>query len=88
MPDKFENSDHDDLVLVLVSGNQIYVEMVKDALEEEGIPVVLKSPTGYHIRGMLPLSQEFFDYRLYVDKEHSERASEIVRMIVLPEEEG
>lgn len=82
MPDKIENIDNGDTILVFVSGNQIYIEMVKNALEEEGIPVLLKSPTGFHLRGMVPLQQEFFDFRLYVAKEHSGRASEIIRMIV------
>jgi hypothetical protein len=75
-----------DLTLVLTTNNQIYMEMVKDALEGEGIPALIKSVTGYHGRGMLPFGQQFFDYRLFVSKEHKERALEIVDTIVPPKE--
>ena len=75
-----------DLVLVLTTNNQIYMEMVKDALEGEGIPVLIKSVTGVHGRGMLPFGQSFFDYRLMVSKEHEKRAQEIVETIIPPEE--
>ena len=86
MPAKEKDINGDDTVLVLVSGNQIYVEMVKNALEEEGIPVLMKSSAGFYLRGMIPLEQDFFDFRLYVKKEQSERAFEIVQMIIPSEE--
>jgi hypothetical protein len=47
---------------------------------------LVKSVAGYHARGMLPFDQGFFDYRLYVSKEHAEKAREIVETIVPPEE--
>ena len=81
-----EKKDADGLELVLTTRNQIYLEMVKDALEGEGIPALVKSVTGYHTRGMLPFEQGFFDYRLYVSKEDVERAREIVETIIPPEE--
>jgi hypothetical protein len=81
-----EKKDFGDLQLVLVTKSQIYLEMVKDALEGEGIPALIKSVTGYHARGMLPFNQGFFDYRLYVSREHVEKAREIVETIIPPEE--
>lgn len=78
----------DDPVLVLTTNNQIYMEMVKDALEGEGIPVLIKSVTGYHGRGMLPFGQQFFDYRLFVSTEHEKRALEIVETIMPPRQES
>jgi hypothetical protein len=81
-----KNQNSDDLILVLTTNNQIYLEMVKEALESEDIATLIKSVAGYHTRGMLPFQQGFFDYRLYVSKEHEERASEIVSTIIPPEE--
>lgn len=75
-----------DLILVLTTNNQIYMEMVKDALEGEGIPALLKSVTGYHGRGMLPFGQQFFDYRLFVSREYEKRTQEIVETIMPPRE--
>ncbi len=79
-------TDTGDLQLILTTKSQIYLEMVREALEGEGIPSMVKSVTGYHSRGMLPFEQSFFDYRLYVSKEDEERAREIVETIVPPEE--
>ena len=76
----------DDLTLVLTTNNQIYLEMVIGALEVEKIAAVIKSVTGYHSRGMLPFKLGIFDYRLYVSKEHEERARELVETIVPSEE--
>ncbi len=85
--ERVDNNDQpDDLVLVLTTGNQIYMDMVREALESESIPVLLKSVTGYHGRGMLPFGQSFFDYRLFVSRGHEKRAREIVETIVPPEE--
>ncbi len=81
-----QKRDTDNLELILVTKSQIYLEMVKEALEGEGIPSLIKSVAGYHARGMLPFDQGFFDYRLYVSKDHSEKAREIVETIVPPEE--
>jgi hypothetical protein len=81
-----EKQESEDLVLVLTTRNQIYLEMVKQAFDGEDIPSLVKSIAGYHTRGMLPFHQSFFDYRLYVSKDHEERASEIVSTIVPPEE--
>ena len=47
---------------------------------------MIKSVTGNYSRGMLPFKQGFFDYRLFVMKEHENRAREIVETIVPPEE--
>lgn len=76
----------EDLVLVLTTNNQIYTEMIKDALEGENIPMMIKSVTGNYSRGMLPFPQSFFDYRLYVSRANEERARELVETIVPPEE--
>jgi hypothetical protein len=81
-----ENNDSEELELVLVSRSQILIEMVREALEGEGIPAMIKSVTGYHARGMLPFQQGFFDYRLYVSKEDSLMAKEIVETIIPPED--
>jgi hypothetical protein len=81
-----DNEWPDDLELILTTKSQIYLEMVKEALESEGIPALVKSVAGYHSRGMLPFKQGFFDYRLFVMKEHELRAREIVETIVPPEE--
>jgi hypothetical protein len=81
-----ENKDSEELELVLVSRSQILIEMVREALEGEGIPAMIKSVTGYHARGMLPFQQGFFDYRLYVSKEDSLMAKEIVETIIPPED--
>jgi hypothetical protein len=81
-----ENGLPADLELVLTTRSQIYLEMVKEAFESEGIPSLIKSVTGYHSRGMLPFKQGFFDYRLLVMKEDEARAREIVETIVPPEE--
>ena len=67
---------------VLTTGSQIYLEMVKTALEEEGIVALVKSIAGYHNRGMIPIEQGLFDYHLLVATEHEERAREIVERIV------
>ena len=83
---KEEKEETDGLELILTTRSQIYLEMVKDALEGESIPALIKSVTGYHVRGMLPFEQGFFDYRLYVSKDCAERAREIVETIVPPEE--
>lgn len=72
--------------LILTTSNQVHMEMVREALEGEEIPVLLKSVAGYHSRGMLPFGQGFFDYRLYVAREHEQRAREIVETIIPPEE--
>jgi hypothetical protein len=86
--DKKRNTDPvmDGLVLILTTRNQIQMGMVKDALECEGIAVLLKSVMGYHSRGMLPFEQGFFDYRLLVSREYEARAREIVETIIPPEE--
>ncbi|HBC46171.1 MAG TPA: hypothetical protein DCZ43_03925, partial [candidate division Zixibacteria bacterium] len=52
-----ENGLPADLELVLTTRSQIYLEMVKEAFESEGIPSLIKSVTGYHSRGMLPFKQ-------------------------------
>jgi hypothetical protein len=74
------------LELILTTQSQIYLEMVKEALEGEGIPALIKSVAGYHARGMLPFAQGFFDFRLFVSKEDEKRAHEIVETIIPPEE--
>ncbi|OGC94479.1 MAG: hypothetical protein A2W25_01475 [candidate division Zixibacteria bacterium RBG_16_53_22] len=79
-------SDPDDIILILQTRNQLYIDMVIAALENEGIPVLLKSVTGYHWRGMLPFDQGFFDYRLYVRSQDDDRAGQIVEIIVPREE--
>lgn len=84
--EKRETQNSNNLILILTTNNQIYLEMVKQALDGEDIPALLKSTAGYHSRGMLPFPQGFFDYRLYVSSEHEQRASEIVSTIVPPEE--
>ncbi len=81
-----DKTDTGDLELILTTRSQIYLDMVREALESEGIPSMVKSVTGYHSRGMLPFDQSFFDYRLYISKEDEERAREIVETIVPPEE--
>ncbi len=75
-----------DSIMVLSTKSQVYALMVKEALESEEIPSILKSPMGIYLRGMFPLGRSFFDYRLYVRQEDSQRAGEIVEMI-LPAEE-
>jgi len=81
-----ESKETDNLVLVLTIHDQIIADMVREAIENEGIPVLLKSVAGYHSRGMLPFEQSFFDYRLYVSSNNRERALELVETIVPPEE--
>ncbi|MEE9553247.1 MAG: DUF2007 domain-containing protein [candidate division Zixibacteria bacterium] len=76
----------DDPVMIFSTNNQIVVEMVRNAMESEGIPSLLKSPTGSYLRGMLPISQFYFDFQLFVTSEDSQRASEIVETIVPAEE--
>jgi len=76
----------EDIVLILETKNNVIMGLVKEALENQGIPVLLKSPTGYYLRGMLPIDQGFFNLRLYVQKEHEAEALEIVKTIVPPEE--
>jgi len=76
-----------ELKTVLVTGNQIVAEMVREALENEGIPALLKSAAGVHLRGMLPIRQDFFDFRIYVENKYAEKASAIVKTIVPSEEE-
>jgi hypothetical protein len=85
---KTDYSESEDVVLILQTRNQVYVNMVIPALENEKIPALLKSVTGYHLRGMLPFEQGFFDYRLYVTAANEERARQIVETIVPPEEIG
>jgi len=80
------DGDPDDIVLVLQTRNQVYIDMVIAALENEKIPALLKSVTGYHWRGMLPFDQGFFNYRLYVTAHDENRARQIVETIVPPEE--
>lgn len=75
-----------DVVLILVTKNHMYMNLVKEALENRNIPVLLKSPMGYYLRGMFPIDQGFFNLRLYVQKEYEAEANEIVRTIVPPEE--
>jgi len=82
------DNDPDDVALILQTRNQVYVDMVIAALDNEKIPALLKSVTGYHWRGMLPFEQGFFDYRLYSTKQDEERARQIVETIVPPEEIG
>lgn len=88
MIDKRDNShdQQDELSLILTTKSQIYLEMVMDALDSEGIPTLVKSATGYHSRGMLPFNQSFFNYNLFVSKESEVKAREIVETIVPPEE--
>jgi hypothetical protein len=76
----------DDIVLILNTKNHFFMSLVKEALERLDIPVLLKSHTGYFLRGMLPIDQEFFNLRLYVKKEFESKAVEIVETIVPPEE--
>lgn len=76
----------DDIVLVLESKKHVFADMVLEALKERGIPVLLKSPTGYYLRGMFPMDQDFFNLRLYVHKDNETIASDIVKTIVPPEE--
>jgi hypothetical protein len=78
--------ENNDLTVILKTKSQIYAEMVKEALEQEGITVILKSTMGHHLRGMLPFAQDFFNYSLYIQKEHADAAEEIVNTIV-PDEE-
>ena len=80
------NSKTDDLVLILKTKNQIYAEMVKESLEADGVNVLLKSIMGHHLRGMLPMRQDFFDYSLYVRAEFVDKAIEVVEIIVPKEE--
>ena len=76
----------DDVVLILETKNDQLMNLVKGALENSRIPVLLKSPAGYYLRGMLPIDQGFFNLRLYVQKEFEARAQEIVKTIMPPEE--
>ncbi|UCC78375.1 MAG: DUF2007 domain-containing protein [Candidatus Zixiibacteriota bacterium] len=75
-----------DVVLILETKNYMYMNLVKEALENRDIPVLLKSPMGYYLRGMFPIDQGFFNLRLYVQKEFESEANEIVQTIVPPEE--
>ncbi len=84
--EKSPEPNPDGLALVLTTNDQILMGMVKEALEGEGIAVLLKSVAGYHSRGMLPFAQGFFDYRLYVSITDEVRAREIVETIIPPEE--
>lgn len=76
----------EDIVMILETRNDVLANMVKEALENQDIPVLLKSPTGYYLRGMLPIDQGFFNLRLYVQKEYHSRAVDIVKTIVPTEE--
>lgn len=76
----------DNIVMVLESKNHVFADMVVEALKEKGIPALVKSPTGYYLRGMFPMDQDFFNLRIYVHKENETVASDIVRTIVPPEE--
>ena len=78
--------NNDDLTIILKTKSQIYAEMVKEALEAEGIIVILKSTMGHHLRGALPFAQDFFNYSLYIQKEHTDIAENIVDTIVPHEE--
>lgn len=75
-----------ELTMIYSSKNRILVEMVKNALEAEGIPSLLKSPAGSYLRGMLPINLYYFDFCLYITNNHIRRASEIVEIIVPAEE--
>ena len=81
-----EEIDDDDIVLILESKNQVFAEMVMEALKAKDIPVLIKSATGYYLRGMLPIDQGFFNLKLYVQGRYKDEASEIVETIVPPEE--
>ena len=76
----------DGIVLILESKNHVFAEMVMEALKARDIPVLLKSATGYYLRGMLPIDQGFFNLKLYVQNKYQAEASEIVETIVPPEE--
>jgi len=78
--------DADEIVRVLTTSDLILMEMVRSALDAENIPALLKSVAGYHIRGMLPFGQDFFDYRLSVPKTFEMRAREIIETIVPAED--
>jgi hypothetical protein len=78
--------DPAEIILILRTRNQVYLDMVIAALENENIPALVKSVTGYHGRGMLPFEQGFFDYHLYVTGDNQPRAKEIVETIVPLEE--
>lgn len=80
--DNVENVSDDEIVMVLETRDDVLANMVKEALESERIPVLLKSPTGYYLRGMLPIDQGFFNLRLYVQKSFRQRAAEIIKIIV------
>jgi hypothetical protein len=86
MKENLKQGGVEDLMLILTCKSQVYSSMVMEALENEGIPALLKSPVGCNLRGMLPISMGFFDYRLYVNKIHGERASRMVETIVPVEE--
>jgi hypothetical protein len=77
-----ENISDEEIVMVLETRNDILANMVKEALENLEIPVLLKSPTGYYLRGMLPIDQGFFNLRLYVQKSFRQKAAEIIKIIV------
>jgi hypothetical protein len=62
------------------------MEMVCSTLDSENIPALLNSVAGYHIRGMLPFGQDFFDYRLSVPNTFEKRAREIIEIIVPAED--
>ena len=81
-----KDSMKDDIVLILETKNHMFMNLVKEALENRDIPVLLKSPMGYYLRGMLPIDQGFFNLRLYVQQKHRAEAEEIVKTIVPPEE--
>lgn len=76
----------EDIVTILETKNIILANMVKEALENHNIPVLMKSPTGYYLRGMFPIDQGFFNMRLYVQKKYQDEAAEIVKIIIPPEE--
>jgi hypothetical protein len=76
----------EDIVLILESKNHVFAGMVMEALKDRNIPVLLKSATGYYLRGMLPVDQGFFNLRLYVQRKFENTAIDIVRTIVPPEE--
>ena len=78
--------NNQDVVLILKTKNQIYAEMVKEALENDNIHVLLKSATGHHLRGMLPFEQGMFDYSLFVVPEFEDKAKQVVETIVPKEE--
>lgn len=84
--DNDSGKDNGELIIALETRNQLYAEMVRNALETEGIPSILKSPMGTYLRGMFPIRQSYFDYRLYVREDHIQRVRDLIEMIIPAEE--